>query len=87
MIRYVRSIVRTWEEFEVSINGWEQKIKLTDSEDFKSVGFLEVYNNLKDFKALYPNEDPIIMEVIPMEGKKYKKWVTEQAEKEEKNES
>lgn len=61
---YVRATVRTWNEFEVCIDGWQESIKLSDNENFKSSGFLEVYKNLEDFKAIYPDEDPLIMTVF-----------------------
>jgi len=66
---YVRATLRTWDSLEVCVAGWQESIKLTDDGTFKSNGFLEVYESLEDFKATYPDEDPLIMAVLPMEKK------------------
>ena len=68
---YVRANVRKWDSLEVSVVGWQQSIKLSDDGSFKSSGFLEVYDSIEDFKATYPDEDPIVMAITPMEKKKY----------------
>jgi len=84
VVLYVRTAFRKWEELEVSVQGWKESVRLADDETFKSVGFLEVYKSLGDFKATYPNEDPIIMEMLPMEKKSYKEWDSKQKKKEKK---
>ena len=81
---YIRVTLRKWDSLEVCVSGWQQSIKMSDDGSFKSIGFLEVYDNIDDFKATYPDEDPIVMAIKPMEKKKYKKWAAEQKKSNEK---
>lgn len=60
-------ILHKWESLEINIQGYNMPIRI-ESSQFTSCGFLEVYPTLEDFKKLYPDEEPVVVEGEKNEG-------------------
>lgn len=54
-------VLNKWDSLQIDIQGYNMPIKI-DRSQFSSCGFLEVYPTLEDFKKLYPDEEPMVVE-------------------------